>query len=318
MSQQQSRPYRFAIQGGPFADPDALAEHARSVEALGYDELYTSDHVGAPDQGGRKGGRYIVDPFAPLLIAAAATTKLRVGPLVLNNEFSNPALLARTAATVDCLTSGRLVLGMGTGYAAREHESIGMPIRPPGPRVSRFEECLQILRSLLDTGAVHHDGVHEYVSFDDLGVSPRQTHVPFLVGGHGRRVVGIAARHADIFQFTGLTHGKDGTPSGGGFSLSQVQERGDWLEEGAGERAGDIERSALVQLVACGVDAPSDAEIAEQFELPEETIADTPFVLSGSLERIIDKVERLRETVGITHYVVREPETFAPVVDALT
>ena len=107
------RPYRFAVQGGPFGDPVALAEHARTIEALGYEELWTADHIGS------------VDPFAPLLAAALATERLRVGPLVLNNEFHHPALLARTAATIDRLTAGRLTLGFGTGYQLSEHTATG-------------------------------------------------------------------------------------------------------------------------------------------------------------------------------------------------
>src|SRR6056297_3398714 len=91
------RPYRFSIQGGPFGDPDALREHARLVERLGYAELFTSDHIGAPGSGGRTGGAFVVDPFAPLIVATEATIRLRVGPLVLNTELYNPALLARTA-----------------------------------------------------------------------------------------------------------------------------------------------------------------------------------------------------------------------------
>jgi probable F420-dependent oxidoreductase len=309
--------YRFAIQGGPFGDPVALRKHARKVETLGYDELYTSDHMGAPGSGGRQGASYVVDPFIPLIVAAEATSRLRVGPLVLNNEFYNPALLARTAATVDRLTGGRLVLGLGTGYAGAEHDSIGSPIRAPGPRVSRFGESLDVLRSLLDTAEVGHDGTHLSVHFDDFGIRPAQDRVPFLIGGHGRRVVGLAGRHADIFQFTGLTHGEGGAPSGGGFPLAEVIERGRWLTESAGDRDPDIERSALVQFTSVGDDAPSPAALSERFEMDPEVIEHTPFVLAGTVEQIVDKIERLRETLGITHYVVRDPDGFAPVVEAL-
>ncbi len=312
------RTYRFAVQGGPFGDRDALRTHARSIEALGYAEFYTSDHIGAPGTAGRSGGMFVVDPFIPLMVAAEATTTLRVGPLVLNNEFHNPALLARTAATVDRLTGGRLILGMGTGYAASEHRSIGSPIRPPGPRVARFEESLRILRTLLDEGAIDHDGAHESIHIDNLGVSPLQDRVPLLIGGHGRRVVAAAAAHADVFQFTGLTHGPDGAPRTSGFGLADLRRRGEWLDQGAGDRTAAIERSALVQLTACGPTVPAPAEIAADFEIDETTVIESPFILSGSVEQIVDKVERLREDLGITHYVIRDAEGFAPVVEALT
>lgn len=308
------RRYRFAVQGGPFGDADALATYARHVESLGYDELCSYDHISqAP--GSSDGDK--IDPFVPLVVAALATARLRVGPLVLNNEFHQPALLARTAATVDRMTGGRLVLGLGTGYAEDEHDAIGLSIRRPGPRVTRFGESLSILRSLLDTGAAVVDGEHEQVHIEDVGIRPIQKRVPFLIGGHGRRVVGLAGRFADIFQFTGLTHGERGAPSGDGFALPDVEERSRWLEEAAGDRHDDIERSALVQFTYVGDDAPSADDLAGRFKLPGDVIEHTPFALFGSLEQIVDKIERQREQLGITHYVIRDPDGFAPVVDAL-
>jgi len=309
-----TRPFRFAVQGGPFDDPVALRAYAQLVESLGYDELFTYDHIGQV-----RGALYDakIDPFAPLVVAAGATEHLRVGPLVLNNEFHQPALLARTAATVDRMTGGRLVLGLGTGYAEHEHNWIGSPIRPVGPRVTRFGESLAILRSLLDTGAVDHDGEHESVHFHDVGIRPIQERVPFLIGGHGRRVVGLAARYADIFQFTGLTHAQDGTPSGGGFALDQVVERARWLSDAAVGRDGDIERSALVQFTSVGPEAPVASALADRFKLPAEVVENTPFALFGSLEQVVDKLGRLRDQLGITHVVIRDPEGFAPVVAAL-
>lgn len=305
------RPFRFTVQGGvhlegPNAlllDPELLTAHARTVESLGYQEFWSYDHFGA------------VDPFVPLVIAATAAPALRVGPLVLNNEFHHPAMLARTAASVDRLTGGRLVLGLGTGYDESEHSSIGAPIRPPGPRVARFAESLAVLRTLLDTGAISHDGEHHRLHITDLGVRPAQDRVPFLIGGHGPRVVALAGRYADIFQFTGLTHGPGGRPSGD-FALSSLDRRARWLEEAAGGR--EIERSALVQFVGVGPSAPTAEDLAARFEVPADAIRETPFALFGSVEQMVDRLERLRERLGISHYVIRDPENFAPVVDALS
>jgi len=244
-----TRPFRFAIQTGPFTDPSELRSFAQDVESLGYEELYSYDHIGMR-------GNTAVDPFIPLVVAAEATTKLRVGPLVLNNEFHQPGLLARTAVSFDQMTSGRSVLGLGTGYAQEEHDSIGLELRAPGPRVTRFGESLHVLRELCDTGACDFTGEHHQIAMETLGVRPVQDRIPFLIGGHGRRVVTLAGRYADIFQFTGLTHGKDGAPSGGGFPLDQVRERSEWLTASAGERNTDIERSALVQIAAVDHDIP--------------------------------------------------------------
>jgi len=306
------RPFRFAVQGGPFDDVDGMRRHAQLVESLGYEELFSFDHVGGESlSGGRP------DPFVPLVVGAGATESLRVGPLVLNNEFHQPGLLARTAASVDRMTQGRLVLGLGTGYMQWEHDALGMPLLPPGPRVTRFGECLTILRSLLDRGACTFEGEHHTVSIDELGVMPVQERLPFLIGGHGPRVVALAGRHADIFQFTGLTHAPDGTPSGGGFAMADLVERACWLADAAGDRNHEIERSALVQVCGGGDDAPRPEDLMDRLRLDVETIAATPFVLCGTLDQLVEKVESLRETLGISHFVIRDPEGFAPVVETL-
>lgn len=300
-----SRPFRFSVQIRDWADRDGLVATAQHIESLGYDEIYAFDHVGA------------VDPFVPLVVAAEATERIRVGPLVLNNEFHHPALLARAAATVDRLTGGRLVLGWGTGYAADEHAAIGLELRPPGPRVSRFGECVQIVRDLLDTGASHRTGEHHTVAIDDLGVRPAQARVPILVGGFGKRVIAIAAQHADIMQFTGLTDLPDGSMVASGFALDVVAERAAWLTERAGGRDADIERSALVQVVHVGDDAPPVTDIAEQFEVDAAAVVDSPFVLAGTVAQLVDQLERVRERTGISHYTIRDADAFAPVREAL-
>lgn len=296
------KPFRFAVQGGPWHDPHATVALARLVESLGYDELYSSDHVGG------------ADPYLPLVHAAAATERIALGPLVLNNEFHQPVLLARTVATADALSSGRMILGLGTGYASSEHAAIGLELRPPNQRVERLSECAAILRDLLTVGASHRSGNHHTVDLDDLGIRPARP-VPILIGGFGHRVISLAGRFADIFQFTGLVHADDGTPTAAGFALATVEERARRLTEAAGDR--DIERSALVQACFVGDDTPTHGEVAERFELDEDVVDDTPFALCGSVEQIVDKLERVRERTGISHYVVRDPEAFAPVVEAL-
>ena len=300
-----ARGFRFGVQTGPFDDPVALREFARRVEELGYDELFSSDHIGA------------VDPFLPLMVGAGATTTLRFGPLVINNELHNPVLLARAAATFDALSGGRLLLGMGTGYMQWEHDAAGVPLRPPGPRVTRLGESLRVLRGLLDDGSVSVDGEEVSVDVEDLGVAPARSRVPFLVGGHGRRVVSLAGEFADIFQFTGLTHEPgSGAPGAGGFALDDVRRRRDWLA--GSERFDDIELSALVQMTRVGHGADRvSADAVERIGLSADDLADTPFVLVGSFDQVVDKIHRLRDDLGVSHFVIRDPEGFAPVVAAL-
>jgi alkanesulfonate monooxygenase SsuD/methylene tetrahydromethanopterin reductase-like flavin-dependent oxidoreductase (luciferase family) len=195
---------------------------------------------------------------------------------------------------------------------------MGIELRAPGPRIRRFEESLVALRSLLDTGSIEMDGHHHHLSIDDLGIRPHQARVPILVGGHGRRVIEAAAPLADIFQLTGLTHAADGTPLPGGFGIDMVTERARWLTDAAGDRDGLIERSILVQATHVGVGAEEAGDrAAARLGVSREVVESTPFLLLGSVEQIVDKLESLREALGISHIVVRDAERFAPVVAAL-
>ena len=289
-----------------FGEVEAVRQTARDCAEHGYDEFFTADHLGAPD------------PFAALLVAAMEAPALRVGPLVLNNAFHNPALIARAAATIDQMTGGRFILGLGTGYTQSEHDAAGIPLLPPKERVDQFEESVAALRSLLDTGGATVDGTHQQINVEDLGVRPVQSHLPMLIGGNGKRVVGIAGRYADIFQYTGLTHGPGGAVGPGGFSFASLSRRRGWLEDAAEDRLADIECSALVQRAVIGEGADElEEEIVEKWGLSREDLADCPFALYGSVEQIVDKVGRLRDSLGISHYVVRDPVEFVPVIEAL-
>jgi probable F420-dependent oxidoreductase len=294
------------VQATSLGDRESVRSLARQAEDLGYEELYSYDHLGAED------------PFIPLVVAAEATSKLRVGPLVLNNEFHHPALLARTVATLDQMTGGRVVLGIGTGYAQGEHDAMGIELRRRGPRVDRLEESVVALRSLLDEGSVDLQAEHHRLAIEDLGVRPMQARVPLLIGGNGRQLVGVAGRRADIFQFTGLTHSDDGTPQPGGFALEAVVKRARWLGVDARERDEAIERSLLVQGIAIGGEAESAIDHATgRLGVERSVIESTPFLLFGSVPEVVDRLEMLRELLGVSHVVIRDPSGFAPVVSAL-
>ena len=228
-------------------------------------------------------------------------------------------LLARTAATVDAMTGGRLVLGLGTGYAQAEHDAMGLPINDPGPRVRRFAETLEVLRSLLDTDAATFDGEFHHVAVESLGIRPAQAHVPFLIGGHGRRVVGAGRplrRHLPVHR-THPRRGRDArSPAGSG--VADLRQRAEWLSADAGPRDADIERSALVQVLHVGPGGrrrdrrPRRALRGRRAGARRDAVRPRRLV-----EQIVDKLERLRADLGISHYVIRDAEQFAPVVAAL-
>ena len=300
------RPFRFGVQATNLDRPAAIVSAAKQAEALGYDEFFSYDHFGAED------------PFIPLMLAAEVTSRLRLGPLVLNNEFHHPALLARTAATVDRLTGGRLVLGFGTGYDQAEHDAIGVLLRDPPERVRRLEDCLIAVRCLLDTGAMTMTGQHHNLAVSELGIRPVQACVPFLIGGNGRRLIEVAARHAHIFQFTGLSHGVNGAPRLDGFRFEAVAERNRWFMRAAGHRLATVERSVLVQVCHIGHGAHErNQALLQEWGFDLRTVQRTPFALVGSIRQVVDKLEWLRDELGVNHVVVRDAEGFAPIVAAL-
>src|SRR5487761_1270315 len=119
------RDFRFSCNVFAIRSAGAFTEYCRTAERYGYDAIFTADHLASPA------------PFSPLIAAAAATERLRVGTLVLNVGFWNPHLLARDVATVDLLTNGRLELGIGAGHMKWEHDAAGILWAPFGERVSQ-------------------------------------------------------------------------------------------------------------------------------------------------------------------------------------
>jgi probable F420-dependent oxidoreductase len=134
-----------------------------------------------------------------LTAAAAATTRLRVGSLVFDNDYRHPVVLAKEAATLDLLSDGRFDLGLGAGWMASDYEQAGIPFDGPGTRIVRLEEALQIIRGLFGGAPFSFAGVHYRIK--DLEGSPlpvQKPHPPILLGGGGRRMLRLAAREADI------------------------------------------------------------------------------------------------------------------------
>lgn len=306
------RPFRFSVQCAETADRTTWRALARQVEALGYSALYTADHLDD-----------CISPLAPLVTAAEATSTLRVGVLVLNNDFRHPTLLAREAATIDLLTDGRLELGLGAGHSQPEYERNGLRFDAAGVRVSRLEESVQILRRLLDGETMTYHGEHYQLDGERCHPRPVQAHLPVLVGGGGRRVLSIAARHADIVGFTGMgrTLADGNRHLATGFPEAAVDEQVAWVRSQAGDRLPGLELQALVQAVVI-TDEPAVAaqRIAPRLApLTPEELLTTPYVLIGSVAQLVDRLRHQRERWGLSHYTVRSGamEVFAPVVAAL-
>jgi alkanesulfonate monooxygenase SsuD/methylene tetrahydromethanopterin reductase-like flavin-dependent oxidoreductase (luciferase family) len=140
------------------------------------------------------------------LVAALAATvdRVRIGTLVCGNTYRHPAVLANIAATVDQISGGRFVLGMGAGWQVNEHEQYGITLPPVRERVDRFEEAIQVVRSLLSEPTTTFAGGHYRLAEAVCEPKPVQARLPILVGTRGDRMLGIAARHADEWNAWGL------------------------------------------------------------------------------------------------------------------
>src|ERR1700686_4239243 len=143
----KARAFRFGVQEHRAASATEWKERARLGGSLGYAPLYLPDHFN--DQLG---------PIAALMAAADATTKLRVGSLVFDNDYRHPTVLAKEAATLDLLSEGRFDLGLGAGWMASDYEQTGMPYDSPSTRIERMEEGLQIIMGLMAGGNVWFSG----------------------------------------------------------------------------------------------------------------------------------------------------------------
>ncbi len=306
------KPFRFGVNVGPSRSRAEWREKARRLEGLGYGTLTVPDHLAE-----------FLAPMPALVSAAEATTTLRVGANVLNNDFRHPVLVAREAATVDLLTGGRFELGLGAGYAQSEYEQAGLAFDPGVTRVERLAEAVAVIKGLLTGEAVSFAGRHYRVTGHTIHPLPiQQPHPPIAVSGNGRRLLTLAAREADIVGLSGITFRRGGAaPDLSGWKASGVDERIRLVKEVAGDRHDRIELNALVQQVLVVEDRRRAAEeMALRWnQLSPDEILDSPYMLIGTVDQMIEDLRARRERWGISYFTIFEPYVgaFAPIVSEL-
>jgi probable F420-dependent oxidoreductase len=288
-------------------------EKARQAEALGYATLFVPDH-------------FIDHPLAPMpamAAAAAVTDTLRVGSLVLGNDYKHPVVLAREAATLDLLSDGRLELGLGAGWMTADYEKAGLELDRAGVRIDRLEESVAILKGLMADAPFTFHGAHYSVTELDGEPKPVQRpHPPFIIGGGAPKILGLAAREAAIVGVNanlrgGVAISEDAARSMTGAATDQ---KISWLREAAGARFGDLEIQSFVGFTNFTDDRRSLAEMmAGAFGVSPDEALETPVVLAGTLEQMIDDLYARRERWEMSYVVVGVDvmEQFAPAVAKL-
>ncbi|GAA2398519.1 LLM class F420-dependent oxidoreductase [Actinomadura vinacea] len=278
---------------------------ARRLEGSGFDVMLVPDHIVGPRFG----------PVAAMMAAADATTRLRVGTMVFANDFRHPVLLAKEAATLDVLSEGRLELGIGTGWLAKDYQGAGLTLDEPRARLRRLREGLAVLKGVWGEGPFSYEG--QYYRVHGLEQEPhplQRPHPPILIGGGGPAMLRLAAQEADIVNLTmrTLPDGSGPDPSDGGAEsfIRKIK----LLREAAGPRCDRIEIGTSVMRVGSGGPraAWSAADTSRQ--------GDTPQVLTGSVAAMADKLRRWRDEHGMSYFVLHHEtdlDAFAPVVAEL-
>ena len=310
------RPFRFSC--NVFAIPSRVEfiDYCRWAESAGYDVVFTADHLGW------------TSPVPPLAAAAEATSRLRVGTLVLNTAFWNPHLLAREVGTVDLLTDGRLELGLGAGHMRWEFEEADIDWASLAHRVGHLEATIDVLQKLFTS-----HGYSEGKAVRDFYGLPLQQPVqrsgfggsgpPLIVGGWGDRTLALAAQRANTVSFAGLIQAPGEPP--GTFRMAnadETDERVAFVREVAGSRFADLELNVLLQAVVATSDRRGVAEklASRHFKplLPDELL-ETPFVLIGSVDEMAEQLKERRERFGFSFITVHEPSarSLVPVIEGL-
>ena len=311
------RPFRFMIGSRDPVDARTLTERARWAESIGCSHVAVHDHLSTQHA-----------PIPLLTAVAMATERLRLCPLVFNNDLRHPAVLAQELASLDILSGGRVEVGIGAGWNEREYLAAGLAYDRAGIRIERLTEAIAVLRGLFADGPFTYSG--RYYSISEMDGQPKpvqRPHPPFLIGGTRERVLRLAAREADI---VGLDLRQRGEAILDAFE-ARTDVRIGWIREEAGDRIDQVDLNVLRVIGDITVtDQPLRAagDLAHQYEawtgqsISAQDVLESPFSLIGTVPDLVDKLVRTRERWGINSYLVGwfdEPQLrdLAPVVEQL-
>jgi probable F420-dependent oxidoreductase len=302
------RAFRFGVLvPGDVGSHEKVLDIARRAEAAGASVLLTTDHLGAWGALTR-------------LVAAAQSTSLRIGTLVLNNELRHPTVLAQELATVDAMTDGRLEVGIGAGWNRPEMEAAGMPFDPPGDRVRRMKTSFRMLRQAMSEGRIDHEADAAYPAIHqlDLPTSVQRPHPPFMIGGGGPKMLAFAAQNAEIVGIDPRAL-PEGRPDPTDVTAERIDTKVGWIREAAGDRLDKLEISILVWQVDPDFHTRTGPPPPRRHGISEEELPKSPHFLIGDTEEMVEALLARRERWGISYVCLpaRALDVCAPVIARL-
>ena len=304
------RPFRFSVMASSAADGVAWSRLANRAESLGYDALMIPDHLGRQ-----------LAPISALAAAAAVTQRIRIAPFVFANDFRHPLILAGEAATLDLLSNGRLMLGMGAGWRVTDYRQLGLRYDEPRVRVDRLVESVGIVKRLMRGEVVTHRGAHYRLDRARLAPLPvQQPHPPLIIGGGGPRMLRFAAREADVVGLLPQFNRK-GWPIVAQATSEATADKAALVREAAGARWGSIDLNVLVfHAGLVGRPAGPLASVVHAAMASAVGLVGTPYVLHGTAGRIRELLLRRREAWGLNSYTFAagSMEAMAPIVERLS
>jgi probable F420-dependent oxidoreductase len=294
-----SRPIRFGLASFSnrwyLPSHDDWIEKVKQIEKLGFSSIYIPDHFGtfAPQW----------EPIATMAAIAALTKKLTVGTSVMNIDYRHPAVLAQASATIHMISDGRHELGIGAGWLQDEYRQLGIPFYSPRIRFERFNEAVQIIKSIWTDQSTTFEGKHFQISGLPKSVLLADGETPkLLIGGGGPRMMRFGGKHADIVNMW-----RSSSETYRDHNLENLGKKIDHVRKGAlsvGRDLDDVELSLWIPRVIITDEPEKEIQVlADTYNLAVEDV-------SNSITLLIGTEDQIRETlmkyvgVGVTYFLV--------------
>lgn len=260
-------------------------------------------------------------PMVALAALAGATTKLRLGTLVIDNDFRNPVVFARECAVLDVVSGGRLELGIGAGWLDRDYTGTGIGFERGRVRVARMAEAVTLIKRLFTEEQVDFEGTYYRVTKAECRPKTmQQPHPPILIAGGGPAILEVAARDADIVAIVPFGITGSGKLDARSVTLDAMREQVALLRSAAGSRFSEIELSMFLDCVVTDDRAKTIDGMVDAAKVDRRLVADSAYRGIGTLDEIREHILMLRREIGMTYFCLRGPdvEKLGPVVSALS